>query len=129
METVRLICECCEKPYKAETTAEMTMCPPCQDKWDSESRWDAGGQAMLQTSGFVIEDAEDDSDFCGWLCEICGDPIYDCGHYVCGHCGTALSQDAIGIHEVCPDCEYELEYPQDETENDFDQVHDPNHPF
>ena len=137
MQQNKRICECCKKPYKAESTAEMTICPSCNEQWELESRWEASEEAwreqeneMLQERGFIIEDEEDDSDFCGWLCQVCGDPIYDCGHYVCGHCGTALSHDAIGIHEICPDCEYELEHPQDEIEyDDYDQVHDSDHPF
>lgn len=142
MQNSSRICECCQKPFKVGATDEPTICRQCYEQWELESRWEASEQAwreqeneMLQARGFIIEDpidedVEDDPDFCDWLCEICGDPLYDCGHYVCAHCGTALSHDAIGKYEICPHCEYELEHPQDEIEYDnFDQVHDPDYPF
>lgn len=141
------ICRSCKKPYEADATVEKTLCESCHKQWELEARWEASEEAwreqeneMLRARGFIIIDNEDednrdfldieDDEYCDWLCDICGDPIYDCGHYVCGHCGTALSHDAIGKHDICPNCEYELEHPQDEIEyENFDQVHDPNYPF
>lgn len=137
MQNISRTCECCHKNYKVESTDETTICPQCNQQWEVESRWEASERLwreqeteMLQARGIIIEDEEDESDFCDWLCDVCSDPLYDCGHDVCGHCGTALSSDAIGTHEICPHCEYELEHPEDEIEyDDFAQVHDKDYPF
>lgn len=128
------ICECCHETYTLEPNCDLTICQACNKKWELDARWEANNEAwreqendMLQARGFILEndDDDDDPDYCGWLCEVCGDPLYDCGHYVCAHCGTALPYDAVGTHEICSNCEYELEHPIDEIiYDDFSQVHE-----
>lgn len=134
MEQITLICECCHQAYNTDTIAKSGLCPPCKEQWDKECHrqededWNREQEEIyLEMQGVLVED-EDDPDT-GWLCEICGDPIYDCGHLVCGHCGDALSHDQIGVYDTCPNCEYELEHPYDEIEyDDISQVYDPNFP-
>ena len=76
MQNISRICECCHKNYKVESTDETTICPQCNHRWEVESRWEASERAwreqeneMLQARGIIIEDGEDESDFCDWLCE------------------------------------------------------------
>ena len=132
---ITLICQCCHKSYNAESITKWTLCPPCTERWEQEARWEASEEAwreqeneMLRARGFIIEDYDEDNidfldieddEYCDWLCEICGDPVYDCGHDVCGHCGDALSDEQIGVNETCTNCGYELEHPQDEIEYDM----------